>query len=112
MACLPGHRLQHRLCRLQRRCVLPPSSAPKPKANAPATAEGHCTHAAAELSEGQRINHPNFGLGIIRRIDTSMADDRVVVEFSATGTRRTLLLKFARFTILSRIRPTSLLLTL
>ena len=77
------------------------SSAPKPKANAPATAEGHCTHAAVELSEGQRINHPNFGLGIIRRIDTSMADDRVVVEFSATGTRRTLLLKFARFTILS-----------
>lgn len=77
------------------------SAAPKPKAKAPVSAEGHCTHAAAELAEGQRINHPNFGLGVIRRIDTSMADDRIVVEFSATGTSRTLLLKFARFTILS-----------
>ncbi|MDE6611721.1 MAG: UvrD-helicase domain-containing protein [Muribaculaceae bacterium] len=74
---------------------------PKPKAKAPVSSDGHGTHAASELAEGQRINHPNFGLGIIRRIDTSMADDRIVVEFSATGTRRTLLLKFARFTILS-----------
>ncbi|MCM1066655.1 MAG: UvrD-helicase domain-containing protein [Muribaculaceae bacterium] len=77
------------------------STAPKPRAKAPATAEGHCTHSAAELAEGQRIEHPTFGLGVIREVDTSRVDDRVVVEFSADGIRRTLLLKFARFTILS-----------
>ncbi len=76
-------------------------NAPKPRAAAPVSAGGHTTHSAADLQEGQRIEHPNFGLGIIREIDTSRTDDRIVVEFSADGTRRTLLLKFARFKILS-----------
>lgn len=76
-------------------------AAPKAAAKAPVTAGGHTTHSAADLAEGQRIEHPNFGYGVIRQIDTSRADDRIVVEFSSDGSRRTLLLKFARFKILS-----------
>lgn len=77
------------------------TDAPKPKAQAPVAPGGFSTHGAAELSEGQRIEHPNFGLGVIRQVDTSRTDDRIVVEFSGDGQRRTLLLKFARFKILS-----------
>lgn len=79
----------------------PVKTVPKPKAQAPVSPEGHSTHSAAELAEGQRIEHPTFGYGTIRQIDTSRADDRITVEFSADGSRRTLLLKFARFKILS-----------
>ena len=77
------------------------STAPKPRAQAPTAPGGYSTHAASELSEGQRIEHPNFGMGVIRGIDTSRADDRIVVQFSADGQQRTLLLKFARFKLLS-----------
>lgn len=56
---------------------------------------------ADDLRVGMRIEHSIFGLGVIREIDTSRADDRVIVEFSTDGSRRTLLLKFARFNILS-----------
>lgn len=78
----------------------PVTSTPKPKAAAPVTPGGHSTHSAAELAEGQRIEHPTFGYGVIRQVDTSRADDRIVVEFSADGSNRTLLLKFARFKLL------------
>ncbi|MBD5234195.1 MAG: UvrD-helicase domain-containing protein [Bacteroidales bacterium] len=74
-----------------------PRPAPKPQT----TAGGHATHDVSELSEGQRIEHPNFGLGVISSIDTSRADARIVVHFSADGSDRTLLLKFARFKILT-----------
>ncbi len=71
--------------------------APKPQT----TSGGHSTHDVSELSEGQRIEHPNFGLGVISSVDTSRADARIVVHFSADGSDRTLLLKFARFKILT-----------
>ncbi len=79
----------------------PAPQAPKPRAQAPVTAAGHSTHSAADLAEGQRIEHPTFGLGVIQSVDTSRADDRITVRFSADGSSRTLLLKFARFKILS-----------
>lgn len=79
----------------------PAGSVPKPKAKAPQTPGGHSTHSAADLVKGQRIEHPIFGFGVIREVDTSRTDDRVVVEFSSDGSRRTLLLKFARFKILT-----------
>lgn len=78
-----------------------PSVAPKPRATAPTSNGGHETHSANELTEGMRIEHMSFGFGVIRQIDTSRTDDRIVVEFSADGSSRTLLLKFARFKILS-----------
>lgn len=78
-----------------------PALNPKPRAAVPDTAGGFGTHSAAELSEGQRIEHPNFGLGIIQEIDTSRNDDRIIVKFSSSAQPRTLLLKFARFKLLS-----------
>ncbi|MCX4263710.1 MAG: UvrD-helicase domain-containing protein [Muribaculaceae bacterium] len=72
-----------------------------PKAPAPATAGGHTTHMADELVVGLRIEHPTFGLGVISHIDTSRPDHRISVDFSGDGSHRTLLLKFARFKILS-----------
>lgn len=56
-------------------------------------------HTAAELSEGMRVEHSKFGQGTISKIDNSMADTRITVDFDNTGSR-VLLLKFARFTIL------------
>ena len=65
--------------------------APRP-ASAPApSAEG--------LSVGRRLEHPKFGQGTIAAIDNSMADTRIVVDFDSAG-RKTLLLKFAKFTLL------------
>nr|MDE7026245.1 ATP-binding domain-containing protein [Paramuribaculum sp.] len=59
---------------------------------------GAALHTAAELSEGMRIEHPRFGLGVITVVDISQPDARIHVEFDNTGTR-VLLLKFARFAI-------------
>lgn len=57
-------------------------------------------HSSGELRTGQRIQHSTFGLGVIRDIDTSREEHRITVEFS-DGKKRLLLLKFARFKILS-----------
>ena len=50
-------------------------------------------------SVGARIEHLKFGQGTVTAVDTSMADTRITVQFDNAGTR-TLLLKFAKFTIL------------
>ncbi|MDE5659551.1 MAG: UvrD-helicase domain-containing protein [Muribaculaceae bacterium] len=48
---------------------------------------------------GMRIEHQKFGRGTIVEVDSSMHDNvRIVVDFDNAGSR-TLLLKFARFTI-------------
>ncbi|MCF0218574.1 MAG: UvrD-helicase domain-containing protein [Muribaculaceae bacterium] len=57
-------------------------------------------HEAEELSTGMRIRHFKFGVGTIKEIDANRADKRITVDFDNTGTR-VLLLKFARFNILS-----------
>lgn len=57
-------------------------------------------HASSELRQGQRIQHSSFGLGIIKSVDKSRPDHRIVVNFSSSG-EKTLLLKFARFKLLS-----------
>lgn len=48
---------------------------------------------------GARIEHPKFGLGTVTAVDDSLPDVRITVEFQTAGSR-TLLLKFAKFTIL------------
>lgn len=78
-----------------------PTFNPKPRAQAPVSAEGCSTHSADELSIGQRIIHSTYGNGVIVDIDTSREDDRIVAQFTSDGTKRTLLLKYARFKILS-----------
>lgn len=64
------------------------------------TAEGFTIHQSSELTTGMKIEHPRFGPGTITAIDTSSADHRITVNFSNIETK-TLLLKFARFNIIS-----------
>ncbi|MBD5240278.1 MAG: UvrD-helicase domain-containing protein [Bacteroidales bacterium] len=48
---------------------------------------------------GAKIEHPKFGRGTVTSVDTSQPDTRITVNFESAGTR-TLLLKYAKFTIL------------
>lgn len=70
-----------------------------PPAPRPAAVAGSA-HTADELSVGTGIEHPRFGHGSITGIDTSQPEARITVEFENAG-RKVLLLKFARFTILT-----------
>ena len=61
------------------------SSAP-----ASSTPMGVCPYA-----EGDRVEHPKFGVGVVRRIETLATDHKVVVDFGQYG-EKTLLAKFAK----------------
>lgn len=56
--------------------------------------------AAGSLSEGCRIEHQRFGIGTVLKIEGSGENMKATVEFQNAGTKQ-LLLKFAKFTILS-----------
>lgn len=56
--------------------------------------------AAGSLSEGCRIEHQRFGIGKVLKIEGTGENTKATVEFQNVGTKQ-LLLKFARFTILS-----------
>lgn len=75
------------------------SATPKPVQSNAAESGQDIYHNVAELQEGMKIRHPRFLNGTIERIDSSSPDTRIEVSFE-DGSRRTLLLKFARFTIL------------
>lgn len=55
---------------------------------------------AGSLSEGCRIEHQRFGIGTVLKIEGSGENTKATVEFQNAGTKQ-LLLKFAKFTILS-----------
>lgn len=74
----------------------PPPS--QPRTSAP---DEFGRHNASDLKEGMRIQHPRFSTGTIVMVDTESPDHRVVVDFDNDGQRRTLLLKFAKFQILT-----------
>ena len=71
----------------------------KPRNTAP-DPSGATYHQASELTEGMTIEHSRFGLGTITRVDTSQPEARIHVDFENTDSR-VLLLKFARFSIIS-----------
>ena len=56
--------------------------------------------AAGSLSEGCRIEHQRFGIGKVLKIEGTGENTKATVEFQNAGTKQ-LLLKFAKFTILS-----------
>ena len=56
--------------------------------------------AAGSLSEGCRIEHQRFGIGTVLKIEGTGEHTKATVEFQNAGTKQ-LLLKFAKFTILS-----------
>ncbi len=55
---------------------------------------------AGSLSEGCRIEHQRFGIGMVLKIEGTGENTKATVEFQNAGTKQ-LLLKFAKFTILS-----------
>ena len=56
-------------------------------------------HSASELADGMVIEHERFGRGVIKQVDTSGPNARIVVEFSNLDTK-TLLLHYAKFKII------------
>ena len=56
--------------------------------------------AAGSLFEGCRIEHQRFGIGKVLKIEGTGENTKATVEFQNAGTKQ-LLLKFAKFTILS-----------
>lgn len=68
--------------------------APRPATfDAPATG----TTAAGDYVVGQRVEHPKFGVGIVRRIEVLNGDHKLVIAFDNAG-EKTLLAKFAKLT--------------
>ena len=55
---------------------------------------------ASSLSKGCRIEHQRFGIGTVLKIEGTGENTKATVEFQNAGTKQ-LLLKFAKFTILS-----------
>lgn len=88
---------------------LSPSDAPAPRPLTPRSVVGTgapgpdmVNHQAHELSEGMEIEHSLLGRGTILAVDTSQpGGDRIRVEFNASGEEKNLLLKFAKFRIIS-----------
>ncbi len=57
-------------------------------------------HSSDHLGEGMTIEHSKFGCGVILSVDCGSVDHRIVVRFE--DSERTLLLKYARFKIISQ----------
>ena len=60
----------------------------------------NASSAAGSLSEGCRIEHQRFGIGTVLKLEGTGENTKATVEFQNAGTKQ-LLLKFAKFTILS-----------
>ena len=60
----------------------------------------NASSAAGSLTEGCRIEHQRFGIGTVLKIEGTGENTKATVEFQNAGTKQ-LLLKFAKFTILS-----------
>ena len=65
-----------------------------------ASSGSKASSAAGSLSEGCRIEHQRFGIGRVLKIEGTGENTKATVEFQNAGTKQ-LLLKFAKFTILS-----------
>ena len=64
------------------------------------TATSSSVASSGPLSEGCRIEHQRFGIGKVLKIEGTGENAKATVEFQNAGTKQ-LLLKFAKFTILS-----------
>ena len=69
-------------------------------AGSSASKASQASSAAGSLSEGCRIEHQRFGIGKVLKIEGTGENTKATVEFQNAGTKQ-LLLKFAKFTILS-----------
>ena len=76
------------------------SSSSVASAGSSASKASQASSAAGSLSEGCRIEHQRFGIGTVLKIEGTGENTKATVEFQNAGTKQ-LLLKFAKFTILS-----------
>ena len=65
-----------------------------------ASSVSNASSAAGSLTDGCRIEHQRFGIGTVLKIEGTGENTKATVEFQNAGTKQ-LLLKFAKFTILS-----------
>ena len=68
--------------------------------NTAGSSVSNASSAAGSLSEGCRIEHQRFGIGTVLKMEGTGENTKATVEFQNAGTKQ-LLLKFAKFTILS-----------
>lgn len=76
---------------------------PQNEASAPVAAPAlpYRLHDISELSAGMNIEHSSLGRGTIAQVvNEAERGHRIIVQFATGGAPRTLLLKFARFTII------------
>ncbi|HEV7349344.1 ATP-dependent helicase [Telluribacter sp.] len=78
----------------------------RPAASKPAAASNHVPSSdftpsdTSGLAEGQRVEHPKFGFGVVSKVDINGTDRKAVVKFDSVG-EKTLLLSFAKLKILN-----------
>ena len=79
--------------------IMGDTASPSSVASAGSSAS-NASSVAGSLSEGCRIEHQRFGIGTVLKIEGTGENTKATVEFQNAGTKQ-LLLKFAKFTILS-----------
>jgi DNA helicase-2/ATP-dependent DNA helicase PcrA len=52
----------------------------------------------SSLSEGMRVEHPKFGFGVVKEVETNGNEKKARIEFEKVG-EKTLLLSFAKLKI-------------
>lgn len=75
---------------------------PVQKAVAPANHTPSADFAPSDtsaLKEGDKVEHPKFGFGVVKRIDANGTDRKATIQFDSQG-EKTLLLSFAKLRIL------------
>ena len=80
--------------------IMGDTASPSSVASAGSSASHASVASSGSLSEGCRIEHQRFGIGTVLKIEGTGENTKATVEFQNAGTKQ-LLLKFAKFTILS-----------
>lgn len=63
--------------------------------------DDYAIHTASDIAVGSVIEHSRFGSGTVTVVDTTGLDAKITVDFAQVG-RKVLVLKFARFKVISR----------
>ena len=81
----------HRPAAMQRKNLKPLES----------SSSGDASNIAGQLEEGTRVIHDRFGMGVVKSVEGTGADQKATIAFENAGEKK-LLLKFAKLRIMSR----------
>lgn len=76
-----------------------PATPPPPTNSASTSSEPFVASDTSNLEEGNRVEHPKFGKGTVKKMDVNGTDRKAIIHFDTTG-EKTLLLSFAKLRIL------------